>query len=146
MPPCYDPDHALVLCRLHGFREGLVFLYDRYGIAAPAAHVASADSSASLFYALRRTGCGYPARRCRCAPASHRACSTRAHAGIRTSINVEDPCWQRQQVLHDMLCPLAHVLSFRWPSRQVYMASGDHVGLIHAVLQYGDASRWATLP
>ncbi|KAG1673844.1 hypothetical protein FOA52_012869 [Chlamydomonas sp. UWO 241] len=27
--PKYDPDHALVLCRLHGCSEGLVFLYDR---------------------------------------------------------------------------------------------------------------------
>ena len=25
----YDADHALVLCRLHGFREGLVFIYDK---------------------------------------------------------------------------------------------------------------------
>ncbi|GAX83865.1 hypothetical protein CEUSTIGMA_g11290.t1 [Chlamydomonas eustigma] len=27
--PKYDADHALVLCRLHVFREGLVFLYDK---------------------------------------------------------------------------------------------------------------------
>ena len=27
--PKYEPDHALVLCRLHGFKEGLVFLYDK---------------------------------------------------------------------------------------------------------------------
>jgi hypothetical protein len=27
--PAYDPDHALVLCRLHGFRKGLLFLYDK---------------------------------------------------------------------------------------------------------------------
>ena len=27
--PKYEADHALVLCRLHGFKEGLVFLYDK---------------------------------------------------------------------------------------------------------------------
>ena len=31
VPPSYDPDHALVLCRLHGYRPGLLFLYDRWG-------------------------------------------------------------------------------------------------------------------
>ncbi len=25
----YDPEHALVLCRLHDFKPGLIFLYDK---------------------------------------------------------------------------------------------------------------------
>lgn len=27
--PKYEPAHALLLCRLHGFQPGLLFLYDR---------------------------------------------------------------------------------------------------------------------
>lgn len=27
--PKYDPEHALVLCRQHGYRPGLVLLYER---------------------------------------------------------------------------------------------------------------------
>ncbi|GIL60245.1 hypothetical protein Vafri_14880, partial [Volvox africanus] len=37
--PAYDPDHALVLCRLHGFRKGLLFLYDRLRLPREALQV-----------------------------------------------------------------------------------------------------------
>ncbi|KAG2487093.1 hypothetical protein HYH03_014337 [Edaphochlamys debaryana] len=35
----YDPDHALVLCRMHGFRQGLLFLYDRLRLPREALQV-----------------------------------------------------------------------------------------------------------
>jgi hypothetical protein len=25
----YDPEHALMLCRLHTFKDGMIFLYDK---------------------------------------------------------------------------------------------------------------------
>lgn len=30
--PKYDSEHVLVLCRMHGFKRGLVFLYERKGL------------------------------------------------------------------------------------------------------------------
>lgn len=30
--PKYDSEHVLVLCRMHGFKKGLVFLYERKGL------------------------------------------------------------------------------------------------------------------
>ncbi|GFR48731.1 hypothetical protein Agub_g10689, partial [Astrephomene gubernaculifera] len=37
--PAYDPDHALVLCRMYGFRRGLLFLYDRLRLPREALQV-----------------------------------------------------------------------------------------------------------
>jgi hypothetical protein len=30
--PKYDPEHALVLCRQHSYRPGLVLLYEKKGL------------------------------------------------------------------------------------------------------------------
>jgi len=48
--PAYDPQHALVLCRLHGFSAGLVFLYDRLRLPRELlrVHVAAGDHAAVL--------------------------------------------------------------------------------------------------
>lgn len=39
--PKYDPEHVLVLCRMHGFTEGLVFLYERKGLLREVLQVAT---------------------------------------------------------------------------------------------------------
>ncbi|KAG2427668.1 hypothetical protein HXX76_012317 [Chlamydomonas incerta] len=55
--PSYDPDHALVLCRLHGFRPGLLFLYDRLRLPREVlqVHMAAGDSG-GLIEAVRKYG------------------------------------------------------------------------------------------
>ncbi|KAG2428575.1 hypothetical protein HYH02_014378 [Chlamydomonas schloesseri] len=57
VPPSYDPDHALVLCRLHGYRPGLLFLYDRLRLPREVlqVHMAAGDS-AGLIEAVRKYG------------------------------------------------------------------------------------------
>ncbi|PNW86687.1 hypothetical protein CHLRE_02g095074v5 [Chlamydomonas reinhardtii] len=57
VPPSYDPDHALVLCRLHGYRPGLLFLYDRLRLPREVlqVHMAAGDSG-GLIEAVRKYG------------------------------------------------------------------------------------------
>ena len=43
--PAYDRDHALLLVRIHGFKEGLVFLYDKMGLAKEVLQVHLCDTS-----------------------------------------------------------------------------------------------------
>ncbi|GIM12899.1 hypothetical protein Vretimale_16129 [Volvox reticuliferus] len=55
--PAYDPDHALVLCRLHGFRKGLLFLYDRLRLPREALQVyMSGGDHAGLISAVLKYG------------------------------------------------------------------------------------------
>ena len=37
----YDPDHALVLCRMHAFTPGLLFLYEQLRLFREVLHVST---------------------------------------------------------------------------------------------------------
>ncbi len=60
--PAYDPDHALVLCRLHGHRRGLLFLYDRMRLPREALQVRGRAKGGRVYVCVRawqggRLGC-----------------------------------------------------------------------------------------
>ena len=46
----YDAEHALVLCQMHGFRAGTLYLYERLGLYTEvlATHMAAEDKGALL--------------------------------------------------------------------------------------------------
>lgn len=47
--PKYDPEHVLVLCRMHDFKEGLVFLYERKGLLREVLQVLSALATIFIY-------------------------------------------------------------------------------------------------
>ncbi|KAK9806296.1 hypothetical protein WJX72_009074 [[Myrmecia] bisecta] len=55
--PHYDADHALVVCRMHSFREGLIFLYEKTRLFREVLRVhMAADDHAALIEACVRLG------------------------------------------------------------------------------------------
>eukprot|EP00884_Botryococcus_braunii_P005454 jgi/Botrbrau1/1490/Bobra.178_3s0045.1 len=55
--PLLDPDHVLLLCRIHNFKEGLIFLYESLRLFREVLHVHMADQDhAGLIEACIRLG------------------------------------------------------------------------------------------
>jgi vacuolar protein sorting-associated protein 11 len=55
--PLLDPDHVLLLCRIHNFREGLIFLYESLRLFREVLQVHMADHDhAALIEACIRLG------------------------------------------------------------------------------------------
>ena len=46
--PMYSADHALVVCRMHGFSDGLIFLYERMRLFREGLKVAPCHASGQL--------------------------------------------------------------------------------------------------
>lgn len=49
--PRYDPDQVLVLCRTRGFREGLIFLYEKLRLFREVLRVSPLDDSSLALHA-----------------------------------------------------------------------------------------------
>ncbi len=119
----YDQEHALVLCRMAGFKEGLVLLYDRLRLYREVMQVRVTHTHTHTHTHAQ----------------TH---DTHVAAGLVAFLLHAYAAYAKLHVtfvgIHACICVCVCV---RVSPTQVHMASRDHTALLAAVLKYGDVSR-----